>query len=76
MAAITKHRDSVILELCKRDYVLLGEHHNELLETIEKAISAGATPDDIRTWAVITVDESLVVQRCYNAARWVERIKE
>ena len=49
----------------------MAEHHPDLLDRIEAAVVAGATPAEIKRWTMATVSEPGVVQRVYNAGRWV-----
>ena len=65
------HRLAIELALCQRDYDLMAEHHPDLLDRIEAAVVAGATPAEIKRWTMATVSEPGVVQRVYNAGRWV-----
>lgn len=60
------------LSLCRRDYSLLVEHQPDFLADLEALVSAGATDDSIRqiTYRRLT-DETLLVQRIMNAARWI-----
>lgn len=64
------HRASFELELCKRDYDLMAEHHPDLLDRIEAAIGDGVGPLEIKRWALGIVSEASIVQRVYNAARY------
>lgn len=70
------HRRQIELGLCKRDYELMAEHHAELLDNIEAAIRDGVPPFQIKRWATSTVDESALVQRVYNAARYALHLAE
>lgn len=65
------HRSQIELALCERDYNLMTEHHPALLDRIESAIRDGIAPELIRRWTLSTVDESGLVQRIFNAARYV-----
>lgn len=70
-----QHRESFELGLCQRDYNLMAEHHPELLDRIEAAIQDGITPLQLKRWAVGVVDENQLVQRVFNAARFVETLE-
>ena len=70
------HRRQIELGLCRRDFELMSIHHAELLDEIEAAIRDGVTPFQIKRWATSTVDESALVQRVYNAARYCLHLAE
>lgn len=67
-----RHREAIEMALCQRDYELMAEHHPQLLDHIEAAISDGVSAVQIKRWAVGVVDEGQLVQRCFNAARFAE----
>lgn len=67
------HKELITLALCQRDYELMAEHHPQILDVIESAVSDGVEPEMIKRWAVGTVDEPGLVQRVYNAARYAAR---
>lgn len=70
------HRQQIELALCRRDYELLGTHHNDILDVIEGAVTDGVTPELIKRWATGTVGEPSLVQRVYNAARYCEKVAD
>ena len=65
-----KHKEQITLALYQRDYELVNRYHPVLLEQIEAAITSGITPDQVKRWAMATVEEAEIVQRIHNAARW------
>ncbi len=76
VSSLDDKRDRYQLDLCKRDYNLLQDHNPEILRGIEEMVAAGATPEMVRRWTKeIITDESLPVQRAYNAARYVEAME-
>ncbi len=73
---VEQHKERFQLELCRRDYDLLDAHNPQLLETIIRMVIDGISPEDIRRWARETLpDESLPIQRCFNASRYVEALQ-
>lgn len=74
MNKIDQHKASIQLALCQRDYELMVEHHPDLLDVIEKAISDKVTPDQVKRWAMATVGEAALVQRVFNAARYAMEV--
>lgn len=67
------HRAAIELALCQRDYELMAEHHPALLQRIEVAVADGVTSAEIKRWTQATVSEPGLVQRVFNAARWVAK---
>lgn len=67
----TTHQAEIEAALCERDYLLLEEHHLGLLSKIEAAVKDGCTPQDIRRWAQGVTSEEVILQRVYNAARFL-----
>lgn len=71
-AVLNEHREAIELELCRRDYNLMAEHYPELLGQIEAAVGNGISPLQIKRWVRGIVAEDNLIQRCYNAARFIE----
>lgn len=71
MVTKTNHKTKIELALCRRDYDLLARYHGELLTDIESAIAEDIEPAEIRRWVMGMVSEPDIVQRCYNAARYI-----
>lgn len=68
-----RHKETIQLEVCQRDYELMEEHHPNLLGKIEEAIiSGGVRPSEIKRWVREIADEDSFVQRCINAARYIQ----
>lgn len=67
----TDHQTAIEKSLCERDYHLLEEHHLGLLIDIEQAVNDGCTPQEIRRWAQNVTGEEIILQRVFNAARWL-----
>lgn len=65
------HQTDIELALCWRDYDLLEQYHTGLLTRIEQAVKSGVTPQQIRRWAKNVTNEAELLQRVYNAARWL-----
>jgi len=66
------YEDKFKVQLCRRDYWLLVDHHPDLLDIIERSVVAGHQPTEIKHWAQQIVNEPVVVQRCVNAARFIK----
>lgn len=73
---LDQHKTNIQLALCRRDYELVSQHHPDLLDQIEAAVSDGATPEQVKRWAMATVDEPGLVQRVYNAAKYAGSISQ
>jgi hypothetical protein len=65
------HQTEIESALCERDYLLLEEHHLALLSKIEAAVKDGCTPAEIKRWAQGVTSEEVILQRVYNAARFL-----
>lgn len=75
--AKAKHKESIQLEVCQRDYELMEEHHPSLLGKIEVAVTDdGVKPSEIKRWVREIADEDSFVQRCINAARYIQAMLE
>lgn len=61
--------------LCQRDYSIIEAYHPGLLIAIEKAVNEGCTAQQIRRWAQNVTKEETILQRVYNAARWLAGAK-
>lgn len=66
------HRGKFEIQLCRRDYLLISDHYPDILDTIERAIADGVQPAEIKRWAGGVVNEPTIVQRCFNAARFIK----
>lgn len=59
--------------LDRRSYEWIGDEDPELLEVIEQATAAGATPRDIRRHVIAYTERPAIAARCEQAARHVAR---
>lgn len=71
MSKQSSHQAEIESALCERDYYLLEAHHLALLTKIEAAINDGCTPEQIKRWAMDVTTEETILQRVYNAARFL-----
>jgi hypothetical protein len=70
------HKEVIELELCQRDYNIMATYWPKILDRIETALAAGVTPEHIKRWAKGITNETGVVNRCYNAARYAASLAE
>lgn len=66
------HRLKFEIQLCRRDYLLMSDYYPDILDTIERAVAYGVLPGEIKRWAAGVVNEPDIVQRCFNAARFIK----
>lgn len=57
-------------------YEWLGGHHPDVLEAIEKEVSASQPPRDIKQFVMMHTLRPELAQRCYQAARHILRQQE
>lgn len=69
------HQAEIETALCLRDYELMERYHPGLLSKIEAAIAEGVTPQQIRRWSAKVVTEEEIIQRVFNAARWIKGVQ-
>ena len=71
MSKPSLHQAEIGTALCERDYHLLEVHHLALLTKIEAAINDDCTPEQVKRWAMDVTSEETILQRVYNAARYL-----
>lgn len=64
------------LVLCQRDYNLLVEHQPDLLDILERIVTAGIAEQALKRWTMRRVGEPILIQRIMNAAMWIRRSGE
>lgn len=69
------HQAELERALCERDYSIVEAYHPALLIAVEKAVNEGCTPQQIRRWAQNVTKEDVILQRVFNAARWLAGAK-
>lgn len=61
------------LILCQRDYNLLVEHQPDLLDVLERIVTAGINEAALKRWTLRRIqDEPVLIQRIINAAMWIK----
>lgn len=65
------HQSEIERALCQRDYEILEAYYPALLAAIEGAVKEKHDPQQIKRWAQNVTGEPVVLQRVYNAARWL-----
>lgn len=64
------------LSLCQRDYTNLVDYYPDIARDVETAVDAGATPQEVRRRARLVTQDHAIATKLYNAARWLEHLKE
>lgn len=57
-------------------YEWLGGHHPDVLDAIEKEVTGGQQPKDIKQFVMMHTLRPELAQRCYQAARHIARQME
>ena len=57
-------------------YEWLGGHHPDVLEAVEREVTQGQQPKDIKQFVMMHTLRSELAQRCYQAARHIKRQAE
>ena len=59
--------------LDQESYEWLAGHHPDILDAIEKEVAAGRNARDIKHFVMIHTLRAELAQRCFQAARHIER---